>query len=142
MDDSRVSLSPPVLDPRAIADLRALAEAQSKPGSDLLTQIIDLFQRAALGYENDLRGAFARADQEGVARAAHALKGAAAQLGARQVEAAADAVCVAARTKSCNAGDVEHLGATVAVAINAWRHELAQGHRPREAKLASPRSLA
>lgn len=76
--------SPPVLDPGTLA---SLWEMQAAAETDLLSELLQLFRSDAEPLLQSLAQAVAEDDPEGQRRAAHGLKGAAANLGARQLAA-------------------------------------------------------
>jgi CheY-like chemotaxis protein len=76
--------APPVLDPGTLASLR---EMQAAAETDLLSELLQLFRSDAEPLLQSLAQAVAAEDSEGQRRAAHGLKGAAANLGARQLAA-------------------------------------------------------
>lgn len=72
-------MSPDPIDPTVLDSLRALQE----PGQpDVLTELIDLFLADAPPRITMVQGALAAGDGEALRRAAHALKGSAANVGA------------------------------------------------------------
>jgi HPt (histidine-containing phosphotransfer) domain-containing protein len=72
----------PSIDPKVIADLRALEEGGS-PG--FLAELIDLFLKEEPQYRARLRDALARRDAALLERAAHTLKGSGGNLGAKEL---------------------------------------------------------
>lgn len=86
-----------VLDPKALAEILAL-EVPGQPS--LLTEMMDAFHAASDAYLVRLRSALRSGDAASVLDAAHALKGAAASLGAERVRASALELEIAAREPS------------------------------------------
>lgn len=82
----------PVLDPAAIERLRALAVAVARPGEDILGHLSTLFIEDSASRLTALREAWAAGHTKDAARAAHTIKGAAGNIGAARVVAAALAV--------------------------------------------------
>jgi HPt (histidine-containing phosphotransfer) domain-containing protein len=92
-DTSRDDDDLPVLDTDAIERLLAMIDAVERPGEDALGHLVELFARDGRVLLDEVAsgwGRATRADREAAARAAHTLKGAAANLGAARVAA----VCV------------------------------------------------
>ena len=81
-----------VLDESVITALRQLASAAAHPGEDLLGELIGLFARDAVARVAAIEVAWRARQPREAARAAHTLKGAAGQVGALRVVAAAQAV--------------------------------------------------
>ena len=75
------SVDSPALDPAVTGRLRKLASADPS----LLHEIYDAFLASAADYVATLRSSAARQDAEALRRAAHALKGASANVGAQQL---------------------------------------------------------
>ena len=74
----------PVLDPATLVSLR---EMQAAAETDLLRELVDLFRSDAVPLLETLRAAAVEGDAEALKRSAHGLKGAAANLGAKQLAA-------------------------------------------------------
>ena len=66
------------IDPKVLADLRALGAAP-----DFLAELVDLYLREADLHVGRIRAAFDVRDAQGLEHAAHTLKGASGNLGAR-----------------------------------------------------------
>jgi two-component system sensor histidine kinase/response regulator len=88
---------PTGLDPGAVRTLLSLAQASSTAGEDLLHEIVELFARDSAVRLSSIEEAWRAGRGADTARAAHTLKGAAAQVGAVDVVAAAVDVERAAR---------------------------------------------
>lgn len=81
----------PVLDPATVEMLRALSGA-NRPGENILAEFVSLFARDAPARLTLIRDGWQRGQAKVVSDAAHALKGAAATLGALRVHALAHAI--------------------------------------------------
>jgi HPt (histidine-containing phosphotransfer) domain-containing protein len=77
--------SSPLLDPSVLRQLRAVAGQASRPGEDVLGTLLGLFANDARTRLQQLRGAAHDNNNEACARLAHAMKGAAANMGAVRV---------------------------------------------------------
>ncbi|MDQ3811788.1 MAG: response regulator, partial [Chloroflexota bacterium] len=96
-----------VLDPRALAQIEALEE----PGEpSLLAQMFHTFRDSSVEHVSRLRQAVAAANAEAATDAAHALKGAAAAIGAQRVRALALEIELRGRQRSLQ-GAVEQITA-------------------------------
>ncbi len=98
----------PVLDPAAIERLRALAVAVARPGEDICGHLTTLFTEDSAARLVSLREAWAAGRTADAARAAHTIKGSAANVGAVRVVEAALAV-EAATAGSVDDGLVQRL---------------------------------
>jgi HPt (histidine-containing phosphotransfer) domain-containing protein len=78
-----------IVDDVVIQRLLALRDAVAKPGEDVLGDLLRLFARDSDTRLAMLRAALAAKDEEGRKNAAHALKGAAGNVGAKRVAAIA-----------------------------------------------------
>lgn len=96
MSASLVSPEVPVLDPKMVDDLRALAVANPRPGEDILGDLVGLFGRDTPPRLAGIREGWERREATVVAHAAHALRGSAMSLGARRVTALAETIDVLA----------------------------------------------
>jgi HPt (histidine-containing phosphotransfer) domain-containing protein len=74
-----------VLDSAAIARLRHLAETVAQPGEDLIAQLVDIFVNDSRSRLEALTAAWRAGDAAVACRAAHTIKGSAANLGASRV---------------------------------------------------------
>lgn len=74
-----------VLDAAAIARLRHLAETVAQPGEDLIGQLVGIFVNDSRTRFAELAAAWRRGDSAVACRAAHTIKGSAANLGAQRV---------------------------------------------------------
>lgn len=90
--DPQQSSTTPTLDPKALERLRALATSVARPGEDILGHITRLFIDDGAVRLAALREAWVEGRVKDAARAAHTIKGAAANVGALRVVAAAVAV--------------------------------------------------
>jgi HPt (histidine-containing phosphotransfer) domain-containing protein len=107
-----------VLDLKALEQIRALEQ----PGEpSLLAEMVETFRGSSLGYLARLDQALAAGDAEATADAAHALKGAAAALGAQQVRAVAAELESGGR-KRYLAGAEHHLARLKAARAQALQH--------------------
>lgn len=86
-----------ILDPATLERLRALAVAVARPGEDILGHLARLFIEDSGQRLTALRAAWAAGKADDAARAAHTIKGAAANVGAVRVVKAAVAVEAACR---------------------------------------------
>ena len=91
MSASPVSSELPVLEPKTVETLRALAGA-NRPGENILAEFVALFARDAPARLTLIRDGWQRGQAQVVWDAAHALKGSAATLGAARVHALAHAI--------------------------------------------------
>jgi len=82
----RVRAAERVLDPKALSEILALDEPDQP---SLLGQMVDAFRASCPGYVARMREAIATGDHETVLNVAHALKGAAASMGAERVRSIA-----------------------------------------------------
>ena len=112
-------LSLPVLDLQRLATLRELGERR---GADLVTKLVDLFERDATGAVAEIRAAVDEHDRAALEAAAHRLKGAASNLGVTRVAARCQ------RLESCASGavglddtEVESLSDELQAALAALR---------------------
>ena len=74
-----------VLDGAAIARLRHLAETVAQPGEDLVAQLVGIFVNDSRTRFHELTTAWRAGDTAVSCRAAHTIKGSAANLGATRV---------------------------------------------------------
>src|SRR5262249_915544 len=107
--------SVPVVDDVVVARLLALRDQVAKPGEDVLGELLTLFERDPATRIDALKAAIAAGDLEAKKNAAHALKGAAGNIGAQRVAAWAAHV-EKAPIGAEMAKDVERLSAEVQVA--------------------------
>jgi HPt (histidine-containing phosphotransfer) domain-containing protein len=112
----------PVLDPGALERLRALASAVARPGEDILGHLSRLFIEDSGQRLSTLKEAWARGAADDAARAAHTIKGAAANVGAVRVVAAA-VVVEAACQGAFDEGVLGRLSAELDAAWAALRAE-------------------
>ncbi len=103
----------PVLDPGALERLRALADSVARPGEDVLGHLAGLFIEDSSLRLQSLREAWAGGHADAAARAVHTIKGAAGNVGAVRVAAAAVVV----------EADL-HAGAFSAESLRQLEHEL------------------
>jgi two-component system sensor histidine kinase/response regulator len=87
-----VNASDLVLDAAAIGRLRHLAEAVAQPGEDLIGQLVGIFVEDSRTRFAELAAAWRRGDSAVACRAAHTIKGSAANLGASRVVLLARAI--------------------------------------------------
>lgn len=123
-----VPVSPdlPILQPGVVQSLRALAAATAHPGEDILGDLVGLFSRDAAARLHIIRERWQRGEAQEAANCAHALKGAAASLGAARVHALAAAVERAAKAASdFEEALVDELAREVAAAEASLRADLA-----------------
>ena len=74
-----------MLDPAVLRQLRAVAAQAARPGEDVLGTLLSLFADDARSRLGQLRAAAKANDLESCSRLAHAMKGAAANMGAISV---------------------------------------------------------
>jgi HPt (histidine-containing phosphotransfer) domain-containing protein len=120
--DPQPPSTPPTLDAKAIERLRALATSVARPGEDILGHITRLFVDDSAVRLAALREAWVDGRAKDAARAAHTIKGAAANVGALRVIAAAVAVeagCTGSFDEDAFAG----LAAELAAAAQALQAE-------------------
>lgn len=115
----------PVVDEIAVRRLRQLRDQVARPGEDVLGELLGLFERDAILRIAALRAALAIADvtasAEARRQAAHALKGAAGNIGAARVALTAAHV----EATEVELAVVELLGSEVEAAIRALRSRFA-----------------
>jgi HPt (histidine-containing phosphotransfer) domain-containing protein len=111
------------LDRETIQTLRSLAQTSSAPGENLLGELVELFVRDAAVRIDVVERAWRDGRAAEAARAAHTLKGAALQIGARNV--VTDAVAIErAANGAFNADLVERLRHSVDIAEHALKTAL------------------
>lgn len=127
---SAISSDPPaaavILDPRSVATLRRLG---------LLTAVLGLFGESLTRHHTALREAVAAGDRSRALRSAHSLRGAAAQIGARQIAQACSDLEEAARDEPEGASERLRaaflaLDGCVEPLQEALRREIAVGDAP------------
>src|ERR1051325_828999 len=77
----------PVVDDVVVSRLLALRDQVAKPGEDVLGELLVLFERDSVTRLEALHQALAARDADAKKNAAHALKGAASNIGAARVAA-------------------------------------------------------
>ncbi len=87
------------MDPLALSRLRALSDAVARPGEDVLGRLLQIFIEDSRARLTVLQAAAAKGDVVEGARMAHNMKGAAANMGALRVVAAAVAVEACCRSQ-------------------------------------------
>ncbi|MDP2344304.1 MAG: Hpt domain-containing protein [Deltaproteobacteria bacterium] len=119
----------PVLDPIALERLRSLADAVARPGEDVLGHLVQIFVEDSDARLQVLEKACTDGETAAGARAAHNIKGAAANMGALRVVAAAVVVeraCRASPPALLILGSaVETLGRELKDAVVALRRSFA-----------------
>lgn len=123
-----MSLDPEVLDPATIERLRRLARETQRPGEDVLAELFSLYDNDAGRRVDAVQAALARGDAAAAAAAAHALKGASANVGALRVRACCADVEAAARQGDVQAAN-DH-AATLAREVARARTALASALAP------------
>ena len=125
----------PILDLAALAQLRALADDVARPGEDVLGRLLQIFVEDSAARLVTLQAAWTAGDAAAAARAAHNLKGAAANMGALRVVAAAVVVEAACRAPPAGAASDSDLAAgvaTLAAALDEASQELRRSFGQRE----------
>jgi HPt (histidine-containing phosphotransfer) domain-containing protein len=119
----------PILDPVALERLRSLAGAVAKPGEDVLGHLVQIFVEDSDARLRVLEAAVAAGQLVDAARAVHNIKGAAANMGALRVVAAAvvvEASCKAAPVASARIpAEVAVLASELKAAAIALRRSFA-----------------
>jgi HPt (histidine-containing phosphotransfer) domain-containing protein len=113
----------PIVEDDAVARLLQLRAQVARADEDVLGELLALFERDSADRIVTMKRAVREADHEGLSRAAHALKGSAANLGARRVFILAHH-CERAAGQIDLAG-VDTLAAAVRDAVRVLRERLA-----------------
>lgn len=110
-----------MVDELAVKRLQQLRDQVARPGEDVLGELVALFERDARLRVNAIRDAVATGAAEARRQAAHALKGAAGNIGAARVAATAAHV----EKEDVDVEIAELLHREVEVALQALRTRLA-----------------
>lgn len=117
---SKRSLAVPVVDDVVLRRLLALRDEVARPGENLLGELLTLFAQDTQARIHTIRSALARGDHAACKRAAHAIKGAAGNIGATRV------AHLAAQLEGADLsrGDVDQLEAEVSAALRLLEERL------------------